>query len=346
MHTFIAIMTYIRMASLVYITALAPSTDGHSALGGPTLWAMREFDLLKHIFRANPRLGRRVLIPPGDDMGMVQLDGRNVLAAVDQLIDGVHFDLAVTSIDLIGRKAITRNLSDIAAMAARPVASLVSAALPPDFGQDRANALFDAMRTTAEHYDCPLIGGDIAIHRDAAHPLVCSVTVLAEPAGRPIRRDGAKPGDIVCVTGKLGGSLEHGGLGRHLTFEPRVREALAIAETLGERLHSMIDISDGLGRDAAHIAEMSGVRIRIDGARIPCNPPLGCDWRRALSDGEDYELCFTAAPGGSVPGTIAGLSITQVGEVLERDLHDPRWVVVQIDNQSISGEELGWQHEA
>src|SRR5690606_22520794 len=127
-------------------------------------------------------------------------------------------------------------------------------------------------------------------HADPSHPLVCSVTVLAEPAlGREVaRRSGAKVGDVIYVTGSLGGSLEPGGGGRHLTFTPRIAEALLLAEQLGGRLHAMIDISDGLGRDAAHMAEQSGVRLLLHADRIPLNE--GADWRRAVSDGEDYEL--------------------------------------------------------
>ena len=208
---------------------------------------MREFELLKHVYASNPALAGRVLVPPGDDMALLQLDHNRVLAAVDQLVAGRHIDLETTSLDLVGRKAITRCLSDVAAMAARPVAALVAVTLPPDFGKRRATDLFDAMRNTAAKYDCPLIGGDIAMHNDAAHPLVCSVTVLAEPGpDRVIRRDGARPGDALYVTGRLGGSLDADGGGRHLTFEPRVQVALELSRQLGDRLHAMIDISDGL----------------------------------------------------------------------------------------------------
>src|SRR5258705_8326148 len=121
---------------------------------------MREFDVLKHIYAANAGLDRRVVIPPGDDMGMIRLRAAkgSLLAAVDQLVDGRHVRVATTPIELVGRKAITRSLSDIAAMGAQPLATLVAAALPPDFGEARANALFDAMRATADQYDCPLIG--------------------------------------------------------------------------------------------------------------------------------------------------------------------------------------------
>ena len=304
---------------------------------------MREFDLLQHIYASNPGLDRRVLIPPGDDMGMVRLRASkgNILAAVDQLVDGRHVRLATTPIELVGRKAITRSLSDIAAMGAQPLATLVAATLPPDFGQHRANELFDAMRTTAEKYDCPLIGGDLAFHSNASHPMVCSVTVLAEPVNdRVARRDGAKAGDGVYVTDRLGGSLQSDGQGRHLTFEPRIREGMEILKSLGDRLHAMIDISDGLGRDASHNAEMSKVRIVLWADQIPCNP--GCDWRRALSDGEDYELLFAASR--EVQQKIAGTKITKVGEVLARDANDPRLVIVKDGHREIDAAELGWEH--
>ncbi len=306
---------------------------------------MREFELLQHVYAANAGLSGRVLIPPGDDMGMVKLSRQNVLAAVDQIVDGRHVQISSTPLALVGRKAVARSLSDIAAMAARPVATLAAAVLPPDFGADRANELFDAMRATADQYHCPLIGGDLAFHAaDAAHPLVCSVTVLAEPADdhQPITRSGARAGDTVYVTGSLGGSLQADGLGRHLTFEPRIELALDLGRLLGDRLHAMIDISDGLGRDASHIAQLSGVQIRLDAAAIPCHE--GCDWRNAISDGEDYELCFTAS--GPVPQRIGDTAITPVGEVVSSPPGDNRLVLVQHEGTWLAADELGWEHSA
>ena len=306
---------------------------------------MREFDLLKHIYDSNAALGPRILIPPGDDMGMVQLEGTRLLAAVDQLVDGRHVRVATTPLELVGRKAITRSLSDIAAMAGEPVGTLVAATLPPDFGQERANTLFDAMRRTAEAYRCPLFGGDIAIHQHSSHPLVCSVTVLAEPVnGRAIERRGARPGDVVCVTGPLGGAHQPDGLGRHLTFEPRIQLGQQLALHFGERLHAMIDISDGLGRDAGHIAQAAddNVQIVLDAGRIPCNP--GCDWQRALGDGEDYELCFVAQE--PIPQQFSGMPVWIVGGVRERHAEDPRLVLAKVGEDFIRVDELGWQHQS
>jgi thiamine-monophosphate kinase len=306
---------------------------------------MKEFDLLQHVYQANAQLGQRVELPPGDDMAMVRLqEGTRLLAAVDQLVDGRHVQLVSDPLELVGRKAITRSLSDIAAMAARPVATLVAATLPPDFGEQRANALFDAMRKTAAQYDSPLIGGDLAFHSDAIHPLVCAVTVLAEPGPRaPVTRGGAKLGDMVYVTGDLGGAYRHDGVAanKHLTFSPRIDEALALAEVLGENLHAMIDISDGLGRDAGHIAAQSNVAIELDAHKIPCTADIG--WKQAMTDGEDYELCFTAS--GSVPKNIGDVAITCVGRVIKHDSKQPR-VRVLVDGEMLDGSQLGWQHEA
>jgi thiamine-monophosphate kinase len=301
---------------------------------------MREFELLHHIYASNKALGPRVRIGPGDDMALVELAGLDLLAAVDQLVEGRHYRADSTPLELIGRKAMTRSLSDIAAMAARPVASLVAATLPPDFGSDRAMQLFDAMRETAAKYACPLIGGDIAMHAGQAAPLVCSVTVLAEPAAvGPITRSGAQIGDHLYVTGRLGGSLQPDGGGRHLTFTPRIDEAIILAQQLATRLHAMIDVSDGLGRDAGHIAELSGVQIELDAAAIPCSDSI--EWRRALSDGEDYELCFAAS--GTVPKQILDLPVTRVGRVLAAAPGQPP-VVVRDGRTLHPADQLGWQH--
>ena len=301
---------------------------------------MQEFALLQHIYATAANADPRVIIGPGDDMAMVKIGASHLLAAVDQLIDGRHVHVASTPLKLVGRKAITRSLSDIAAMAGKPVATLAAATLPPDFGSDRANQLFDAMRITADQYRCPLVGGDIAFHQRAEHPMVCSVTVLAEPGpAGAVTRSGAKPGDLVYITGSLGGSLNEDHLGHHLTFEPRIELALELAHQLRDRLHAMIDISDGLGRDASHLARLSRVQLQLDAARIPCNP--GCDWKSALSDGEDYELCFTATP--PVPQEIHGVAIHPIGEVRNRGEHT---VVLAHAGSFIDVSQFGWQHQS
>lgn len=298
---------------------------------------MKEFRLLSRVYEHNAALDARVVVPPGDDMGMVRLGGTDVLAAVDQIVAGRHFRLDSTPLALIGRKAITRNLSDIAAMASHPVAALAAVVLPADWKEAQALELSEAMRQTAEYYDCPLVGGDISM---AEAPLMCSVTVLARPGPRgPVLRSGAKPGDAVYVSGRLGGSVEPGGGGRHLSFEPRINLALALAERF--EVHAMIDISDGLGRDAAHIAEMSNAQITLDAEAIPCN--AGCDWRRALRDGEDYELCFTVEADAPLPAEWCGVSLSRIGVVRECRAGRPV-VEVERDGESFDASNLGWEH--
>lgn len=315
------------------LAALAP------AAAPPSLQSLivREFHLLSKVYEHSAALDARVIVPPGDDMAMVRFDGADVLAAVDQIVQGRHFTLESTPLALIGRKAVTRNLSDIAAMAARPLASLAAVVLPRSWSEAQALELFEAMRTTAARYDCPLVGGDISI---ADAPLMCSVTVLARPGPRgPILRSGAKVGDAVYVSGSLGGSVEPGGRGRHLTFEPRLDLALALAERFD--LHAMIDISDGLGRDAGHIAQMSRVQIVLDADRVPCSP--ACNWRRAMSDGEDYELCFTLAADARVPLELCGAAITRIGVVREQRGNQP-CVIVREGGREIDATQLGWEH--
>jgi thiamine-monophosphate kinase len=220
---------------------------------------------------------------------------------------------------------------------------MAAVTLPPDFGHDRATALFDAMRATAEAYACPLIGGDIAFFASATSPLVCTVSVLAKPGpGGPVTRSGARAGDVIAVTGALGGAWRPDGLGKHLTFEPRLAEAAALAEALGANLHAMIDLSDGLGRDAARLAEQSGGRIEIDAERIPCAE--GVDWRRAMGDGEDYELCFAAA--GDVPPHLGRVPVTVVGRFREGSGTDDPRVLVRDGEQVHDASALGWDHGA
>jgi len=310
-----------------------------------------EFQLLRGIYSANAALlsrhRERVVIPPGDDLAQIHLRSPELLIGVDQMIEGRHFRSG-TPIELVGRKAVARNLSDIAAMAARPLACVVAVALPPSLDHEAIMALYEAVRATAELFDCPLVGGDTGSSGDAAAPsaasapLVISVTVVATlPAGVPraITRSGARIGDGVFVTGKLGGSFGPDGLGRHLTFTPRVQESIALARMLGERLHAMIDLSDGLGRDAGHLASGSGVAIRLDAASIPTHD--GCTWTNALGDGEDYELCFTAE--GPVPAEVEGLAITRVGEVIAADWGQAL-VSLGTAGGAIDVTSMGWEH--
>lgn len=311
---------------------------------------MRESDLLRRIYERSASLTSRfaqVLTGPGDDCAVVRTGtGSEWLLTVDQVVEGRHF-LRGAPVERVARKAIARSVSDIAAMGGttRGGWALATGAVPPGF--ERADALFDAMKKWAEHWGCPLVGGDVASTGEEGG-MVLTVTVggLPHPVRGPVLRSGAQVGDYVYVTGTLGGSL---GSGRHFSFEPRLAEASWLCETLGAGgwgLHAMIDISDGLGRDAGRIAEASGVRIEIDAALLPLSPGLGAaDWRRAASDGEDYELLFTAAPQVEVPETCpeTGTPVTRIGRVAEAGPDGPAAVVVTPE-RTWDVSQLGWEH--
>ncbi|MCA9311688.1 MAG: thiamine-monophosphate kinase, partial [Phycisphaerales bacterium] len=240
-----------------------------------------ETELLRHIYRRSADLAGHpcIALGPGDDAALLHLPAAT-LVTVDQLVEGRHYrpDLDV---DLVARKAVARSVSDIAAMGGRPLAGFATACLRSDFRE--ADHLFDRMSHWARCWAAPLAGGDIAT---GPGPTVLTVTMLGElPDGvPPVLRSGARAGDRVVVTGALGGSLASG---RHARFEPRLAEA-AWLQTHA-RPTAMLDISDGLGRDAGRLAEASGVRIVLEAARLPRHAEVA-DWRRAASDGEDYEL--------------------------------------------------------
>jgi thiamine-monophosphate kinase len=313
---------------------------------------MRELELLAHIYKANPTLPGSVVVPPGDDMGAVRVGGATLLVTVDQVADGVHFDLADTPLEKIGRKAITRNLSDVAAMAAKPVGAVAAACLPKGFGEDRAKALFDAMRSTAEGFGCPLIGGDISAWDQR---LILTVTVFAEPDGiDPVLRSEACVGDTVYVTGTLGGSLETlsdpPGYVHHLDFVPRLALARRLAGDATTRPHAMIDLSDGLAQDLTRLCERSGVCARIACTDLPISPGARLaaqrsgkpDWQHALGDGEDYELCFTASS-DHISCKLDGVPITAIGTVVENG-PGPLVSAELPDGTTTDISELGWEH--
>jgi thiamine-monophosphate kinase len=311
----------------------------------------RESELLASIAARSAGLGAAFLhveVGPGDDCAVLRAPaGDRLLISVDQLIAGVHFrPPPATPLELIGRKAIARALSDIAAMAGRPLGAVIAACLPCDFGS--ADELFAHTKAAADGFGCPLIGGDIAI-ADAPLALTTTVFGVAATARGPALRSEARPGDLVYVTGELGGSLDAAtGLGRHLTFSPRLAEGVWLAETLGERLGSMIDLSDGLGIDSGRLAAASGVRLELDARAVPlAETTPGIDWRRALGDGEDYELLFTVRPGAELPGaTPGGTRLTRIGIVREAAGGDgePGSTVITPEGERVDAAGLGWDH--
>lgn len=305
---------------------------------------MRESDLLHHLYnrtRGMPQRWPSVVVGPGDDAAVVRAEqGGLLLVTVDQLVEHRHFKpFPATPIDLIARKVVARSVSDIAAMGGntRGGWGLATGVLPPRFAHGAE--LTDALHRWAEHWHFPMVGGDVATGPDGG-ALVLTVTIAGTPhaARGPVLRSTARPGDSVWVTGTVGGSLDRSGGGRHLCFEPRLVESGWLCDQVGGDLHAMIDLSDGLGRDAGRIAEASTVRIELDAKSLPRS--AGVDIEQALADGEDYELLFTVAPGIALPAsTPNGTRLTCVGRVTEG-----AGCVVRIGSQTRDASQLGWDH--
>lgn len=278
----------------------------------------------------------------GDDAALVHnAHGPDTLVTTDLLMDGVHFDLASTDAQLIGRKALAVNLSDVAAMAGIPRAAFISLALPKTGGQALAEAVHTGLQALAQEFDVVVAGGDT---NTWSGPLVICVTLLAEPSGAgPVLRSGARVGDLVVVTGALGGSLA----GRHLRFVPRVREALSLHTTVD--LHAMIDVSDGLATDLGHVLRASGFGAVIEAGALPIHddvdPRMNPEQRieRALGDGEDFELLFTVNPEDarrllSASPIEAPLSV--IGEITA----SREFLLRRSDGRTAAVQHLGWEH--
>lgn len=263
---------------------------------------MNEFELIRLLTRSLPA-NESVVVGPGDDCAVLEFGGdRQLLFKTDAVVEGVHFT-AETPPEKIGRKALARCLSDIAAMAGTPSAALVTLGLPREFKAEFVEKIYAGMSALAQQHGVAIVGGETTLNPER---ILISVALLGSVAkGKAVLRSGAKAGDAIFVTGELGGSLA----GKHLDFEPRLAEARWLAEHFS--VHAMIDLSDGLAGDLRHVLKASGVGAELLKSAIPVSraakeaarahpsakPPL----LAALTDGEDFELLFTVASKDAVP---------------------------------------------
>jgi thiamine-monophosphate kinase len=279
----------------------------------------------------------RLRLGPGDDAAVLRLAERSdCVVTTDLTSDGVDFILDRTPPRRVGHKSLAVNLSDLAAMAARPLAAVVALLLPRNGGLDLAKELYEGMLPLAERYDLAIAGGDT---NSWDGPLVIAITAIGETTAHgPLVRSGAKPGDRIIVTGQFGGSI----MGRHLDFEPRVAEALLLHEKF--ELHAGIDVSDGLSLDLSRICAESGCGALIDVERVPVSaaavdlpsrvhemhqieidrlvrfthPTRQSALDHALCDGEDFELILAVPPDDAArmleEQPLAGVPLTDIGQ--------------------------------
>jgi thiamine-monophosphate kinase len=309
-----------------------------------------------------------VVVGPGDDAALVQMGDRLLVLTSDLLVEGVHFSRETVSARDLGYKALVVNVSDVAAMGGSPRYALVSLTIPPEVESGWVVELYGGLREAAAEYATSLVGGDTS----RADQVVISVALAGEAApGASVLRSGARPGDRIVVTGRLGASA--GGLllsqaaphevsaalvsdwGRELLaahFRPtaRVGEGQTLA---AQGATAMIDVSDGLTLDLSRLCRESGVGAALSLADVPWSPglkaladviaadPLGL----ALQGGEDYELLATLPTGvvdatATVLGDRFATALTDIGEIREGEA----LVVVESDGSERPLEPQGWDH--
>jgi thiamine-monophosphate kinase len=297
-----------------------------------------EFSLIARILRAAGHLPSpaSVVVGPGDDAAVLRpAPGEDVVVTTDAIVEGVHFRWHSDAPHAVGRRALVANLSDLAAMGARPLGFVLALAAPPALPVRRVDGLVAGLLREAAAHGCPLVGGNLSAARETSLTITA---VGAVPRGRALSRGGARAGDRICVTGTLGGAAldraraERGrGRTRHLP-QPRLRAGRALARLRG--VGGVIDVSDGLDADLAHLLEGRALSAEIDPARLPVPRGFAAACARlrldpervARTGGEDYELLFTlrpGAPGGARLSRRLGVRVTEIGRVrpAARDRH-------------------------
>jgi thiamine-monophosphate kinase len=307
----------------------------------------------------------------GDDCAILRPPaGHELLITTDFSLEGRHFRRDTHPAAAIGHRALARGLSDIAAMGGRPLAAFLSLAVPRSLAADTPflDAFLHALLALATLHDVPLAGGDTS--ESPNDTLLADIVLLGSaPAGHALRRSGARPGDLIYVTGALGGSAAqlqtllatpsaaqpkplityHLSLitaSPHLFPQPR----LAVGQALLRRhlATACIDLSDGLSTDLNHLCQASNVAAELDIAQLPAHPltlPLGDAAQIAtiLHGGEDYELLFTASATTRIPRSIAGVPITQIGRILKPQKNRPRMTILS-GTDRFTLEPKGWEH--
>lgn len=261
---------------------------------------MNEFELIAKLI---PKLATNssVVTGAGDDCAVLDLGipGKQLLFKTDAIVEGIHFTKE-TDAELIGRKALARVLSDIAAMAGTPTAATITIGLQKNFDPERVEKIYDGINALAKEFKVAVVGGETTTSPERMFISVALIGLVQDSIGR----SGAKVGDGIFVTGELGGSLQ----GRHLKFDPRLEQGRWLAKHFD--IHAMIDLSDGLAGDIRHVLNASKVGAELFSPAIPISraaklqarsessakPPL----LAALTDGEDFELLFTIASKNAV----------------------------------------------
>ena len=288
---------------------------------------INETDILQKLPALLP-LNSRIAAGAGDDCAVINIaGGKQLLAAVDQLIENVHF-LAETDPETAGKKLMNRNLSDIAAMGGTPLTALLTVAVN---GKENAwvEAFIAGAAEAGKAFDVPVCGGDTAALPTPG--AVATLSILGEvPTGKAVMRSGAKAGEHLYVSGKIGNSFysQH-----HLHFLPRLQEGVY----LRDHATAMLDISDGLLLDAQRLAAASGVTLMLDLDVVPLRE--GAVFPEAFSDGEDYELLFTSPE--LLDWLPNGTLITRIGQVLPAG----EFKLVDRNNKKITMDNIGYVHK-
>jgi thiamine-monophosphate kinase len=338
------------------------------------------------LFPKKHRLGERALIQQirsrvagkslaglalgiGDDCALLEpKPGEQIAVTTDLSIAGRHFLLELHPPGVVGHRTLARGLSDLAAMGARPLAAFLSLGLPRELTEAKGRKktwidhFFEGFLALAEIHKVPLAGGDLA---EAPIAVTDIVLVGAAPRGRALLRSGARAGDLLYVTGALGGAAAglaelskklaaksgnravppflskkmRDSLAAHLYPLPRIAQGLLLQRR--GLASAAIDLSDGLSTDLAHLCEESEVAAEIDASLLPVHPDATLE--QALHGGEDYELLFTASPKARIPRVVAGVAVSRIGRMTRRRAGRPD-VTIRSERGVAPLEPKGWQH--
>jgi thiamine-monophosphate kinase len=300
--------------------------------------------------RRSARGGESVVTGIGDDCAVLSVPpGHELLVTTDFTIEKVHFRRDWHRPELVGRRCLTRGLSDIAAMGGEPRAAFLSLAVPGDVPQKWVDRFLKGLLDLAEEFKVPLAGGDTA---QSAGGIQADIVVVGSvPRGKAVLRSGAKAGERIYVTGELGGSAaalarleESKPLGAEYVRHFRPQARVAVGQWLRQRgvASAMIDVSDGLSTDLEHICQESHVGAEIEAEAIP-RALVGLGKKRvaielALHGGDDYELLFTSA--AAIPSEVEGVRVTRIGWTTQ----SAGMRLIGADGKARRLEAAGWEH--